>query len=77
MFSSRFHWDFQPNRLTRALEAKRREGAEISEGLENGKPAYSRTKRGTESAGNLSGQRRMKAVRHLQGYLVNADHSRR
>ena len=29
MFSSRFHWDFQPNRLTQALEAKRREGAEI------------------------------------------------
>jgi aspartate/methionine/tyrosine aminotransferase len=29
MFSSRFHWDFQPNSLTRALEAKRREGVEI------------------------------------------------
>jgi alanine-synthesizing transaminase len=28
MFSSRFHWDFQPNRLTLALEAKRREGVE-------------------------------------------------
>jgi alanine-synthesizing transaminase len=29
MFSSRFHWDFQPNLLTRTLEGKRREGAEI------------------------------------------------
>ncbi len=29
MFSARFHWDFRPNRLANALEAKRREGAEI------------------------------------------------
>jgi alanine-synthesizing transaminase len=29
MFSSRFRWDFQPNRLTRALEQKRREGGEL------------------------------------------------
>lgn len=29
MFSSRFRWDFQPNRLTLALEQKRREGSEI------------------------------------------------
>jgi aspartate/methionine/tyrosine aminotransferase len=29
MFSSRFRWDFQPNRLARALEKKRREGAEL------------------------------------------------
>ncbi|PWU00698.1 MAG: pyridoxal phosphate-dependent aminotransferase [Terriglobia bacterium] len=29
MFSSRFHWNFQPNRLTLALQAKRREGASI------------------------------------------------
>jgi aspartate/methionine/tyrosine aminotransferase len=29
MFSSRFHWDFRPNRLTRAMEAKRRAGARV------------------------------------------------
>lgn len=29
MFSSRFHWDFRPNRLTRTLEARRRAGARI------------------------------------------------
>jgi aspartate/methionine/tyrosine aminotransferase len=29
MFSSRFHWDFHANRLTRALEARRRDGARI------------------------------------------------
>src|SRR5580658_6898613 len=29
MFSSRFHWDLRPNRLTRLLEARRREGARI------------------------------------------------
>ena len=29
MFSSRFRWNFQPNRLTRALREKRRVGAEI------------------------------------------------
>jgi aspartate/methionine/tyrosine aminotransferase len=29
MFSSRFHWDFRTNRLTQALEAKRRDGARI------------------------------------------------
>jgi hypothetical protein len=29
MFSSRFHWDLRPNRLTQALEARRREGARI------------------------------------------------
>jgi len=29
MFSSRFHWDLRPNRLTQALEAKRRAGAPI------------------------------------------------
>jgi len=29
MFSSRFHWDFRPNRLTRAIEAKRRTGARV------------------------------------------------
>jgi alanine-synthesizing transaminase len=29
MFSSRFHWDFRPNRLTRAMEAKRRAGAQV------------------------------------------------
>lgn len=29
MFSSRFRWDFQPNRLTRALDQKRRQGAEL------------------------------------------------
>ena len=29
MFSSRFHWDFRPNRITRALQQKRRDGAEI------------------------------------------------
>ncbi len=29
MFSSRFRWDFQPNRLTRALEEKRRDGGEL------------------------------------------------
>jgi alanine-synthesizing transaminase len=29
MFSSRFRWDFQPNRLTRALEQKRRDGVEV------------------------------------------------
>jgi aspartate/methionine/tyrosine aminotransferase len=29
MFSRRFHWDFQTNRLTQALEARRRDGARI------------------------------------------------
>ncbi|HEV3331286.1 MAG TPA: pyridoxal phosphate-dependent aminotransferase [Bryobacteraceae bacterium] len=29
MFSSRFRWDLQPNRITRALEEKRREGTEL------------------------------------------------
>ena len=29
MFSSRFHWDFRPNRLTELLAAKRREGAAV------------------------------------------------
>ena len=29
MFSSRFQWNFEPNRVTRALEARRREGARI------------------------------------------------
>ena len=29
MFSSRFHWDFRPNRLTQALAAKRAAGARI------------------------------------------------
>jgi len=29
VFSSRFHWDFRPNRLTELLAAKRREGAGI------------------------------------------------
>ena len=29
MFSSRFHWDFRPNRLTEAVEARRRAGAQI------------------------------------------------
>ena len=29
MFSSRFHWDFRPNRLTLAIEAKRRAGARV------------------------------------------------
>src|SRR5580704_15449680 len=29
MFSSRFHWDFRPNRLTQALEMRRRDGARI------------------------------------------------
>jgi hypothetical protein len=29
MFSSRFHWDFRTNRLTQALEAKRRDGARL------------------------------------------------
>ncbi len=29
MFSSRFHWDFRTNRLTQALEARRRDGARI------------------------------------------------
>jgi aspartate/methionine/tyrosine aminotransferase len=29
MFSSRFHWDFRTNRLTHALEARRRDGARI------------------------------------------------
>jgi hypothetical protein len=29
MFSSRFHWDFRPNRLTQTLEARRRDGARI------------------------------------------------
>src|SRR5271169_651691 len=29
MFSSRFHWDFRPNRITQAIEAKRREGARL------------------------------------------------
>jgi len=29
MFSSRFQWDLQKNRVTRALEARRREGARI------------------------------------------------
>jgi hypothetical protein len=29
MFSSRFHWDFRINRLTQALEARRRDGARI------------------------------------------------
>ena len=29
MFSRRFHWDFRTNRLTQALEAKRRDGARI------------------------------------------------
>ena len=29
MFSSRFHWDFRPNRLTEALQARRRAGARI------------------------------------------------
>ena len=27
MFSSRFHWDFRPNRITQAIEARRRAGA--------------------------------------------------
>ena len=26
MFSSRFHWDFRPNRLTQLLAEKRRQG---------------------------------------------------
>jgi aspartate/methionine/tyrosine aminotransferase len=29
MFSSRLHWDLRPNRLTRAIEARRRSGAPI------------------------------------------------
>jgi alanine-synthesizing transaminase len=29
MFSSRFHWDFRPNRLTQALHAKRAAGAQV------------------------------------------------
>src|ERR1035437_10296766 len=29
MFSSRFHWDLRPNRLTQALSAKRAAGARI------------------------------------------------
>jgi alanine-synthesizing transaminase len=29
MFSSRFHWDLRPNRITRLLEEKRREGVAI------------------------------------------------
>ncbi|MBZ5626307.1 MAG: pyridoxal phosphate-dependent aminotransferase [Acidobacteriia bacterium] len=29
MFSSRFHWDFRPNRLTQTLETRRRAGARI------------------------------------------------
>jgi aspartate/methionine/tyrosine aminotransferase len=29
MFSRRFHWDFRTNRLTQALEARRRDGARI------------------------------------------------
>jgi aspartate/methionine/tyrosine aminotransferase len=29
MFSSRFHWDLRPNRVTRLLQAKRRDGARI------------------------------------------------
>ena len=29
MFSSRFHWDFRTNRLTQALEARRRDGARV------------------------------------------------
>ena len=29
MFSSRFQWDFQPNRVTRTLQARRRAGARI------------------------------------------------
>src|SRR5450432_2127686 len=29
MFSSRFHWDFRPNRLTQAVAEHRRTGAEI------------------------------------------------
>jgi len=29
MFSSRFHWDFRPNRLTELLGEKRREGAVV------------------------------------------------
>jgi hypothetical protein len=29
MFSSRFHWDFRTNRLTQALEARRRDGERI------------------------------------------------
>src|ERR1051326_625020 len=29
MFSSRFHWDLRPNHLARALEARRRSGAQI------------------------------------------------
>ncbi len=29
MFSSRFHWDFRPNRLTLALAARRAEGREV------------------------------------------------
>src|SRR5580700_2446564 len=29
MFSSRFHWDFRPNRITQTLETRRRHGARI------------------------------------------------
>ena len=29
MFSSRFHWDLRPNRLTQAIAAKRAAGARI------------------------------------------------
>src|ERR1035438_5005054 len=29
MFSSRFHWDFRPNRLTQLLAEKRRQGASV------------------------------------------------
>ena len=29
MFSSRFHWDFRPNRLTELLTEKRRDGAAV------------------------------------------------
>src|SRR5450432_2952838 len=29
MFSSRFHWDFRPNRITQAIAAKRRAGARL------------------------------------------------
>ena len=29
MFSSRFHWDFRPNRIARAVEERRRAGARI------------------------------------------------
>jgi aspartate/methionine/tyrosine aminotransferase len=53
MFSSRFHWDLRPNRLTLLLEARRREGKEILD-LTQSNPTHAGLEYPTEIAAALS-----------------------